>query len=680
MKYKPSISRLAAVPSTCSALMAVAVLASCFSASAETAWQTNGVPACSVAGSQESPYVVGLPSGGAIIVWADARALDYDIYAQKLDSDGNQVWTSGGVRICGATYDQQFPAAVADGAGGAIVVWQDGRLGDDGLALYAQRVLSDGAMAWQEDGVPVFSYVEGMEDPPMAFSQVVAGDGSGGAVVAWRDTRSDPVAGNTEIYAQRIDGAGAPLWAPNGVKILGFSGSKWSTRTPIIAPDGSGGAVVAWQDARTLATTANDLYIQRVNSTGTPMWTSNGVVVCNAAGEQGYPDIAGMAAGETVVVWEDKRSGNYDVYAQRFDASGAAQWGAGGLLICSSANDQRTPRVCGDGFGGLVVAWTDKRYSTAYTDVFAQRLDVSGAARWGYQGSAVCTAAGSQTRIRMGESVPGYTLFTWMDTRNETQVALYDVYGQMTDSAAALQWAPAGIPVGAITGSNQRLQQASADGIGGLCAVWEDDRNAGDWDVYAQKLTPWLAVSGIAQTRQLAPGMPLSIPARIVTGSFNDFFYIEEENRCAGIKVEYTGAFAPGSLLGVSGTLQLGPEPFIRALAVAPAGSKDVPGALGIAPSRLGSAAIGEVPGLSNVGLLIRSWGKITEFDTASPKTWFRIDDGSGVNVKCVVPDGVTIDPGWQWVAVTGISSCEEVGEEIHRLLRVRQQADITAY
>jgi len=101
-------------------------------------------------------------------------------------------------------------------------------------------------------------------------------------------------------------------------------------------------------------------------------------------------------------------------------------------------------------------------------------------------------------------------------------------------------------------------------------------------------------------------------------------------------------------------------------------------GVHGARPS--GQYGFTDASGLNNIGLLVRTSGKITEFDTASPKTWFTIDDGSGAKVKCVVPDSVTIDPGWQWVGVTGISSCETVGEEIHRLLRVRGQSDITPF
>jgi hypothetical protein len=96
-------------------------------------------------------------------------------------------------------------------------------------------------------------------------------------------------------------------------------------------------------------------------------------------------------------------------------------------------------------------------------------------------------------------------------------------------------------------------------------------------------------------------------------------------------------------------------------------------------PPKSGQQGVKNGVGLNNIGLLVTIWGTVTEIENANPATWFKIDDGSGVGVKVVVPSGVNIDPAWQYVSVTGISSCEKVGGELHRLLRVRQQSDIVA-
>lgn len=533
-------------------------------------WQDNGAPACTASGVQEAPYVVSLGASGAIVVWADVRGADYDIYAQRLDANGNQMWTSGGVKICGQPYDQQFPIACDDGAGGAIVAWQDGRLGDDGMEIYAQRIRPDASVAWLADGLPVCAHASGLEDPPTAFSHVVASDGSGGAIVAWRDTRTDPVVANTEVYVQRINGSGAPQWTLNGVKVLGFNALKWATRNPIVTSDGSGGAIVAWQDARNTASTANDLYAQRVTGAGSVAWTANGVVLCNAAGEQGYPDMVDMAGGGAVVVWEDKRSGNYDVYAQRLDpATGSPQWGANGRLICSSANDQRTPRVVSDGASGTIVAWTDKRNSSLYTDVYAQRLSGSGSDQWTAQGVAVCTASGSQARARMCP-VSGSSIVTWMDTRNETGLTRYDLFGQILDGTGVVGWNPAGIPIAAITDSTQRMQQAVGDGVGNVYTVWEDDRNAGNWDIYAQRLCPSPPETDIRGAKSLPDGAQATVTGGVVTAVFSGSFYMQDADRCSGIKVMSTEAVQEGDEVTVVGTVDTDTERHIDASSVIP--------------------------------------------------------------------------------------------------------------
>ncbi|MHB9036937.1 MAG: hypothetical protein ACYC64_09730 [Armatimonadota bacterium] len=80
--------------------------------------------------------------------------------------------------------------------------------------------------------------------------------------------------------------------------------------------------------------------------------------------------------------------------------------------------------------------------------------------------------------------------------------------------------------------------------------------------------------------------------------------------------------------------------------------------------------------GLNNIGLLVRTSGKFAYVDYST----FTVDDGSGVLVKCVVPDEVALDSEWTYVSATGISSCEKVGNDLYRLLRVRMQSDITSY
>jgi len=79
--------------------------------------------------------------GGIIITWWDKREFYADIYAQRIDTDGNFLWAEKGAAICLAHATQQDSYPVNTGIGSAIIVWWDKRKVDPDI--YAQRVVSE---------------------------------------------------------------------------------------------------------------------------------------------------------------------------------------------------------------------------------------------------------------------------------------------------------------------------------------------------------------------------------------------------------------------------------------------------------------------------------------------------------------------------------------------------------
>src|SRR5205085_764259 len=104
-----------------------------------------------------------------------------------------------------------------------------------------------------------------------------------------------------------------------------------------------------------------DVYAQHVSASGTPLWTADGVLLCNLPGEQLYPAICGDGAGGAIIAWWDARGGDRDVYAQRLNSAGVPQWTANGVLVAGGVNDQLLPRLLADGANGAFVAWEDHR-------------------------------------------------------------------------------------------------------------------------------------------------------------------------------------------------------------------------------------------------------------------------------------------------------------------------------
>jgi len=90
---------------------------------------------------------------------------------------------------------------------------------------------------------------------------------------------------------------------------------------PNIVPDGTGGAIAVWQDS----TFGNwDIRSQRLSSTGVQLWNASGVDVGTALANQTSPKNVSDGMGGSIYAFQDKRSGDFDIYAFRIDANGVA--------------------------------------------------------------------------------------------------------------------------------------------------------------------------------------------------------------------------------------------------------------------------------------------------------------------------------------------------------------------
>ena len=114
-----------------------------------------------------------------------------------------------------------------------------------------------------------------------------------------------------------------------------------------VVSDGAGGAKCTWEDTRNAG--IRDIYAQRINGNGSLQWNVEGIAICNAVSEQYFPRLVSDAAGGAIIVWYDNRSGNYDIYPQRINASGSVQWMVDGVAICTATGNQNAHQIITDG-------------------------------------------------------------------------------------------------------------------------------------------------------------------------------------------------------------------------------------------------------------------------------------------------------------------------------------------
>ena len=195
-----------------------------------------------------------------------------------------------------------------------------------------------------------------------------------------------------------------------------------------------------------------------------------------------------------------------------------------------------------------------------------------------------------------------------------------------------------------------------------------------------------------AQAKLETDGTYVQLGDCVVTATFPDYFYVESRDRVAGIRVNYAGpipldmtdAIVAGEIVtGPNGERQIDAvfADFMAPDMIFPLGmnNRSVGGGdYEFAPGLFSSGQQGVMGayGVNNIGLLIRTWGQYQYIDEAT----FTLCDGSGDPIKCIMPDGGPVMMGLPYAAVTGICSCEKVGDELLPVILVSRIDDITMF
>ncbi len=172
-------------------------------------WPSGGLVVAAQPGPQYLNSVVADGSGGVLLAWSDQNQQPAVAYVQRLRPDGTTApgWPAGGARVSDLASWQLEPVLAPAGDGGAFVVLELDT--DSGQKGYLQHFAAGGAPApgWPASAVSLVYPTVFFAFQQTEFA--ITSDGAGGAIVAWNDTRvmNGQVFSN-QIYAQRYFGDG----------------------------------------------------------------------------------------------------------------------------------------------------------------------------------------------------------------------------------------------------------------------------------------------------------------------------------------------------------------------------------------------------------------------------------------------------------------------------------------
>lgn len=491
----------------------VAALAATALPSVVLAWTPGGAPVAPSALPQRSPAIVSDGSGGAFIVWQDTRGgQNSHTVVQRIVSSGALApgWPNDGRLLASDGY-RDHAVAIADESGGLYVA-DDGtaRAGVGGFghgALY--RITADGAIAsgWPEIGVRIAGTGSALSGgPPGDYFPALCGDGNHGAFVTW--TTRARFSDNAKVLRLQPDGVPAEGWPGNGVYAK-RAGLTYGQEPVACCRDGSGGVFVAWSDYRVSA-----LWVARLDASGAtaPGWP---VRVVPSTASQSAPGVVPDGVGGVYVAWQDSRAAGIErTYGHHLRADGTPQpsWPVDGLALSKGASSAGIVRptnfdAASLGLSSIVEDGQGGAY-VAWTengDIFLQHLTPDGIFEgWREFGLQVAVLRNDQSRPTLAADLVGGVFVTWQDGRSGRP----DIYAQHVrpDGSLSPGWAERGNAVCVDTGTQTQPVIAALDSENAIVA-WTDDRG-GTTNVYAGVATPEgvTAISASLQSIEAMPG------------------------------------------------------------------------------------------------------------------------------------------------------------------------------
>lgn len=454
------------------------------------------------AGEQTVPKIAVRADGGCYVAWFDNTSGNYDVYLQRLDAAGNELWPHNGILVSDHPQDTWITDwdLIADSAGNAVLVFCDIRAGGD-WDIYAYRLSPTGEMLWGADGVALNDDAD--FDPTPKLTETADGD----FVVVWGKS---PVAGDGKIMMQRLAPDGTLRFPLGGLAVAGAAGEDPGFPTPV--PSGADGVIVCWVRDMGSYMSPRHLYAERFNAAGASTWGAPVVVYNETSLPIAYPpEILPDGAGGAVLLWHRYYNGLYNSVVQRLDANGSERWAHQGLVVSTLGGMYHiAPTFAFDATSGdTYVFWDERNTNQSQWGIGGQRFDAAGTRLWGNSGHIFLPTGSLYLWALRALPAPGGAMLFWIDEPGG--YGADRVRGFRCDAAASLLWGGAPIGVSTLLSGKGRLPVAQAPD-GTALMVWEDDR-AGAIDLYGQNVRLDGTLGGDATVAPPPPAPAASLSA-----------------------------------------------------------------------------------------------------------------------------------------------------------------------
>ncbi|HKZ22688.1 MAG TPA: FlgD immunoglobulin-like domain containing protein [candidate division Zixibacteria bacterium] len=322
-------------------------------------------------------------------------------------------------------------------------------------------------------------------------------------LAVWEDERN----GDLDILAQKFDSSGTPILSTLEVNDETIPADQFLASADV-SPTGK--VVVTWVDGKNLEIKAQRLD-NNLNKIGANFKVNSG------PNNSAYaPSVTVASNGNFIITWEDVRFG-YSIYAQRYDSSGSAIGGNFQVSTDAGSFPHLYPAISSDGKGNFVIVWED--YRNFDGDIYFQKYDSAGVAQDSNTQANSDAGTEDQYQPDVAKRFDGKMIFTWVDMVNVNQ----DIYFQRADSGGVLQGLPT--KVNSDAGIDPQWEPSvDTDSLGNFMIAWSDYRSLPAiylqrYDTLGNTLGINIHVSDIGQNRERhSPSLYLPNSGDLVIG------------------------------------------------------------------------------------------------------------------------------------------------------------------
>ena len=374
-------------------------------------FRADGKKVTSLDGPEENPISVKYFPNSALVLWTDYTLSGTgNLYIQDVQSNGNLLWQDNGVRITNTSNHVSDYSLSVNSSGNVFVSYvskEPSITGD--YKIMVQKINPDGKLLFKNEAGLVYSSRD-----RKSMTSVIPDD-SNGAFVFWVESFGS----KSIILAQHVDSTGKPTWSKKPENI---SSTFHNVLTYVAKKYPGNEAYVVWQ----MQKSDKDIYHQLINEKGKGLWTAGGKLVTALKGNQVNPQA--LVSDSTIFLsWTNEQGRDKDIYLQKFNKKGNPMWNKIGLPVIKYHGEQFGQKLISDGKDGAIISWIDGRIDSALADIYAQRISKNGKILWDSLGLAVASNYNTpKSYLALVSDESGGAIAIFKNTRDNKK----DIYGQ----------------------------------------------------------------------------------------------------------------------------------------------------------------------------------------------------------------------------------------------------------